>query len=647
MNDKERNRVEFFSKEDTSCFYHLQGAEKILNNYNPQSALNIIDLLEFYNIKLYFKNNLFLTSWTEETINKYSLTLELTWDLLKENLINIDEDILDNILDELQYNYIENLWELINNLNIYKKFSSVKFEKILDKYKHQTRYIISQKGIVSHFDKEIRNHLLSFKTFAELLLSKLEEKHTSNNTPKYFFPKSLTLIDKENIVIKYLKGDDPSLNYVRLINNSKDSGDLKLSPKTRLRAKRKAKELNDEILEKGNSWNIGVQVTFSKQESEPVIYKNNKGCLEVIYNQQLLDELKTNKDLFNVFKSLFVYMDDTNLIDLVSKSSELDVLERIFMESKNSYEIGEIFHKKENLSLLQLLIFQDYLQKKDNSIENLIESFLKHLNSLISPSKLTLKLPNSESSYVEKIRHLNPEFEFLLKQYKTYVEESEIDIELIQISSVPIRFSKINSLANRKYIYIKDGDILRLKHLFFSDQSNLYYTEKFKTKYHNFYDLINYENVRIEDFGNYQKDIINNLIREKHLKIDNNNNVKVNNDPFIYIIRELNRNEVINYWNYPRFIRNEIDKMLFNKLLRIENTLLSVKEKNYFNFYLNKKEYTNGYDLRNKYSHGTNSFSENENKRDYYALLKLIILSLFKIEDDIIINQKLLTLAHT
>ena len=55
--------------------------------------------------------------------------------------------------------------------------------------------------------------------------------------------------------------------------------------------------------------------------------------------------------------------------------------------------------------------------------------------------------------------------------------------------------------------------------------------------------------------------------------------------------------------------------------------------------YFYQKIFTNGYDLRNKYSHGTNTQSEQKHKYDYYLILKIIILILLKIEDDIIINK--------
>ncbi len=219
-------------------------------------------------------------------------------------------------------------------------------------------------------------------------------------------------------------------------------------------------------------------------------------------------------------------------------------------------------------------------------------------------------------------------------------DEGTIDIELLQVSSKPIGFSQITSQNNIKYVYSNDRLILQLKHIFFSDQSHMYYTETFGTKHTNLFDLLTQETVNIEDFANYQKDTIKSLVKDGYLRINKGNNVEIDKITFIYIIRELHRNELLNYWNYPKFIRNEIDLQIEDKKLFVENTLFSKEEVKYLNFYLNQKIYTNGYDLRNKYSHGTNTQSEEKHKNDYYLILKIIILTLLKIEDDIIINKK-------
>ena len=634
-----KQRIVFYSKQDMSISNNLLNAEKLLNNYTSNEKFSINDLLEIYNIKLYLENDLYLLSWTEETKSKYKEIIEINWNLLKEKLIKIDDNNIEIILNDLEYNFRENFWCLLNQLSSFKKISKSKFEEILKNYKHHINYILQQKGIVEKFDKQIKNFLIVYEKTAEVLLSKLEEKHRLKETPKFIFPKSLNLTDKENIINAYLENEEANLNYVRLIENCKDSNELKLSAKTRLKAKKKSKELNNQIIEHGATWSIRVQVSFSKDQLEPVKYVNDEKGLEAIYSESLLDYLQYDIPLFFVFKKLFVYTNDRNLITLVNKKSELDVLETIFMKSKNAYETGEVFTKKDFLSSLQLLIFEEYLKRKNNSIENLISSFIEYLNDYIAPNKLIFNIQNSDISYVEKIRNLAPEYDFLLKQYQTYVDEGEIDIELIQINSTPIRYSEIYSLSNKKYIYSEDNLVLRLKYLFYSNQSHLFYVEPYNNKYNSLYDLLINENVKIDTFQNYQQNEINKLIDEGYLKIVAQEYVKINTEILIYIIGELHRNEVLSYWNYSEKVRDELDKMIERKLVKVENTLLTIQEKNYFNYFLNKKEFTNGLDLRNKYLHGTNSFSETEHKSDYYTLLKIIILTLLKIEDDILISR--------
>jgi hypothetical protein len=57
--------------------------------------------------------------------------------------------------------------------------------------------------------------------------------------------------------------------------------------------------------------------------------------------------------------------DETSLIYLISKTSELDDMESIMgLKSKNVYEVGEVFTKKEMLSILQLHLVDHYLKGK-------------------------------------------------------------------------------------------------------------------------------------------------------------------------------------------------------------------------------------------------------------------------------------------
>lgn len=64
----------------------------------------------------------------------------------------------------------------------------------------------------------------------------------------------------------------------------------------------------------------------------------------------------------------------------------------------------------------------------------------------------------------------------------------------------------------------------------------------------------------------------------------------------------------------------------------IENTLLSKPEQNYINYVLNRREFTNGIDLRNRYIHGTNP--EEERLEDYYRCLLIMLLIVIKINEE-------------
>ena len=640
MSSSKKHQIQFFSKEDLSAHYFLKIAEEILDNFQEDKLYTLNELFEFYNIKLFFDNGLYLTTWSEKRKHNYHVIIDKTFDILKRKIIKITDNCLELELKNIEYIYINNFWNLVNKFKVYKNFSSEIFFKILNNNKRYIHSILLHKGIVDYFDNKIKEFLIGYENTAEILLTKLEKDHSLDESSQYFFPKSLSLFDKEKIIDSYLERNKPNLNYVRLIENSKDSNDLILSPKTRLKAKKKSIQLNSEISESEYIQNVSISIRFDKNQLEHVICNHTQEVYEIIYSEKFLNTLNNNIQLFHVFSQIFIFLDEKNLISLVSKTSELGLLEKFLVKSKNAYEIGEEFIHKEILSELQLLIFEDYLKRNNNSIENIINSFIEYLNTLIFNNKLVFKVNTNNHSYIEKIRTLAPDYEFLLKQFKLFVDEKEIDLELIQINSFPIRFSEIHSLNNKKYIYINDNHIHFLIRHFYSDQSLLYNVELYENKYNNLYDLLLYENLKLVNFKNFQRDIIEKLIDEKYLKVDNQGFIKLYNKILIFIIGELYRNEVLSYWNYSEVIRREIDILLDKGLLKFENTLLTVQERAYLNFYLNKKEFTNGYDLRNKYLHGTNSFSKNEHHKDYYSLLKIIIFTLLKIEDDILIYYR-------
>lgn len=151
--------------------------------------------------------------------------------------------------------------------------------------------------------------------------------------------------------------------------------------------------------------------------------------------------------------------------------------------------------------------------------------------------------------------------------------------------------------------------------------------------------MINEDNVRYDTLESYQKAVIDTLVSEDYLFLDNKRFLKIKNKIQLFIISKFYENDVISYWHFPPTLRKKMDAMAKNELCYTESTLFTKHEVAYFNYYLNKKEFTDGPDLRNKYLHGTNIPSDNNNL-DYLMFLRIAILCLLKIEDDLMLSQK-------
>ena len=640
MRREGRSRVQFFSKADLSVDHNLQEAESILKDYIPEKLLGINDILELHEIKIYFDNGLFLSSWSMDQKKNYLQIVQLFW----RKIINFwtkvaSEEFLD-LFNEVDYQYQDSFWSLLSKLDIYKRIEIQNFWQILNSDRFHIRGLLKQKKIVLHFSKEIKKYLLHTSTAAEILLSCFEEEHFEEK-PKLYLPPNLKDEDKEAIVVNYLDHADANLNYVRLAINSRH---IKLSDRTRLKAKRLGARLNNEILEEGMSWTEGIEVSIAEDQVEPFVFSIEKHRRKYSYSRKWLNLTRSPRMIFKNFSTFFGFINSQGCIDLVSKNCEMDTFETIAMRSKNEYFYYSGFHQKSLRSDLQLLIYLDYLKHYNIRLESILEFIVNnYLNTEYGINDLKISLPSENATILEKIRMLAPELENLVRQYQFYIEEGFIDNELLELSSSFIYFGTVPSAVNWKYAYGCGNDFKRLKNDFFSSQSMLGYVKRNKGKYRNLFLLLNSEDINYDEFKGFQKSEIDFLVSKEILLIDDEGIVEIKNKAFLEVLSILHYEEVINFWHHTEDMQKEILKMEKNGLVVLEKKLFTTEERRYLNFYLNKKEFTNGLDLRNKYLHGTNSSSTDEHEKDYYILLKLLILVIHKIEDDLSLRKRLLT----
>lgn len=628
------HRVVYFSKHDMSIRYMLTKAEKVLKRRNlSETITDINDIIELYHIKRYIDEGLFLTEWSAEDISTFKETTTNYWTAINQFFFRVNNDTVATYHKALEWGYRSSFWELIDKTKTYKRISAETLETILNHKNCCLQDILAQSNLVKHYDHPLRNFLLKHDKTAEILLVKYETKKDDTNTNIYL-PSKLTLQDKIDIINRYLDLEDANLNYVRLIVIAKNSADFKIPDTIRLKAKRRDKEETEKLLTK-NSMMYGYKIIFSEDQAEPKSCEYDDNNIKLTYSGLWIKKHSDKISLFRNFLLLFEMLDDQCRINLVSKRSKNVFMDVIGLRSENEYPDNFIFMSTNYLAYMQVYAYSHYLEKLEISLADVIKETFNYFTYSQNITNLKVDFPSMGTSNLEKIRFLLPEMESLLKKYKLYVENHFIDQDLLAISSFPCRVNDVKSLLEKKYVYGIDEKISRLQYHFFSDQSMLYHVKPFHGKYQSLYDLLINENVKLDSLECYQRSIYDNLISEKYLILDSDDYVRLNKPNEIAVLKELYENNVLSYYHYDSESRSVINQMLADGLVEYESTLFSRPEINYFNYYLNKSEYTNGKDLRNKYAHGTHHNDQNAITSDYYTILMLFVLIEWKLIDDI------------
>jgi hypothetical protein len=646
MHQTDLNKVVFHSKEDMAGGYNLQKGEHILKADTKSNYKDINEVLELYNIKKYIDNDLYLKSWTQDDITNFKQKATEYSKVVGQFMATIDDSNVVILYGNTLRNYVHSFWELVNNQNIFKRISKSNFTNILTNEPHLVHEILAHKGIVDYYDTEIKTFLLTYSQSAEILLSFYEVKDDFGKNQKYL-PKSLNVEDKESILTNYLDSSDVNYNYIGLIQNVRNRNDFKVSDKTRLKAKRLHKSETEKFFAGNDGMRYGVSVSFPENAT-----KIKDGIIDdnsVINYSYSLDFIKKNNDpylLFQNFIILFEYLDLQYRVNLVSKKNKMGVFERIMgVHSQNEYRGGTEFNLLEMTSHIQVAGYYKVLLDTGISLENVLHqvftSSFQEKYEFTNNARFSIP---SATTYFEKVRLLAPEFESVLKQFKLFVEDGSIDFELLQISSNPTAIKDIPSLNKNKYIYFNEDnkEMVGCTNLFFSDQTSLAYVEPFKEKhYHTFFDLLANEQVKFSSYEEYLRPELNYLIDKGFINIDSDDFVQITNPARVIILKDLYINEVASFYRYSFELRQEAQQMEAEKIICFDSSLFSKPEQAYFNYFLNKSEFTNGLDLRNSYLHGTQANPEEIQKHEYayFTYLKLLILTFLKIEDDLIIYK--------
>lgn len=652
-----QDRVCYLSKDDLFVGHCIEMAGKRIQEVSEEGVPTDLEgIIELWHIKRIFEEGYRLQKWTDAEYEKLKSSTN-GYNAIIANFFNgLNPTKIKSEFELLEWTYKKTFWKIIDAYKLYRLIEPETLREIVSKNNNYLREVLECKGIVEKFRNVIRVVLLNNVNSAHIILDKFVAKQDLHRDVEMHLPSNLTIEDKEQILINYLQSDDPNVNYVRLIIQIKDDkNNIKISPKTRLLAERLEKKLNNDLLNDPRTVtnHRTVEVQFiDKEGMKPVGYRiNEKGIPTYIYSIPYIRECDNTRRVINCV-SLFGWLNDHFLINLINKRIEVDAIESTLIDKgRNSYPSYIKFIHKNRLSLCQLYAYEEVLDKNGSSFESELKRFYEcHLKEEYDYPSLSINLPDLDDSALNKCRVLCPELDAVVHQYSTFVEEDEIDKGLIRLSK-PLKVEEGKSLLDNKYYEIAEGNNeIRsvLWGLLGSGNSLLAHVEPFKDKnYHSLVELLeNEKKVQYSNYADFQKPHLVFLIQQGIIGVNSDGCLYIVNQSTIKVLRSLWEYGVCSYWHYNDEERQILDDMHAKGWLVKDNHLLSRPERDYFSYYLDNAKFTNGMAYRNHYMHGSTPpvDDEKEHQIAYITFLRLLAISLLKIEDDLWLARRALAI---
>lgn len=628
-------RLKFYGLDDFGTLPQVERAVKILECYDVSSTTHTIsDILELYNARLFAESNLFPISYPDGQRKTCQALIPELHRAVAKFFSAINDGNIASIVIDVGYEYHDDLLELLSKYKIYDRCAADTVLQALEKTHIGMSTMLTSRSLVRCYDQEVRTRLVSDPRNAEHLVRQNLEQDARH---PICLPLSFTSTDARTLLDDYLDSDDANPNFVRLIATARVDKKTGIDTKLKLKAKRKHDAWTEDFFKNNRGIESGCEVRLSDTQTEPVVMSHHGLVAEFSYDRRWLEDNLDFPTVLNNFLYLFEFTNRRMLLALPSYQAELSVFERFLkIDGRDAYRTGVRFDLKEQSSFLQTMLYYRFLQTKEIELESVIAWFFaEYLKEEFGATNLKFAPSSKTSSYLEKSRHLFSEMESVIRQFSLYVENGELDTDLLTMTSEQVRYKNIPSLLVGKYVYASDEqDIRAILHLLFSDQSRLTYINE-NLRADNAAQLLIENRIAYDDLLDYQKPSIDYLIGLSVLE-NTSTRVQFVDSEHLLILKAIFDNEAASYYHYLAEVRIQIDDMVSRGWLVRRESLLTDPEGSYFNYYLNQLEFSNGPDLRNKYLHGSQVGADNEEQhfRTYIIALKLLVALVIKMNDD-------------
>jgi hypothetical protein len=636
--DAALRRVRFYGVHDLAAGWHVPRVAELVERFDPENAsTSTVDILELHNVQHYLERGLLPDNYSQEERNRAEARIPQIRSAVARHFSAIDNTNFASMVAEVGHDYHTDLLELLGRNRAFERCDGATVLPALRAAGvHLTEFLASKKLVLA-YDAEIRDELRASARSAEHVIRKYLQDDVR---AEIHLPPSFTTVDARELLEKYVDSEDANPNYLGLIATAKDLPAAGIDAKLKLRAKRRNAQMTARFFEHNTGFKTGCEVGISEDQHEPVVFQlKDSGELvsRYTYSSRWLDETCDNPSILNNFVHLFDFVDQQALLVLPSYPAHLGVMERFMgTTGRTEYKIGAAFRAIDLSTLLQTRVYLHYLETKDTDLEQVISWFFdEYVVKEFAAPNFSFTASDRGASFLQKVRHLFVEMESVANQFALFVRDGELDRDLLAMGSEQVRYKALPSLLEGKYIYpTEDADIAGILHVLFSDQSTLNYINE-DLKDDDAARLLLRNHVAYTDFADYQKPSVDHLIQLGVLE-NNGTQVQLANLEQFLILRALFTTQAASYYRLSDAGRAEADAMVAKGWVTRRSSLLTDAEAQYFNYFLNGVDFSNGPELRNKYLHGSQANADGEDARfqTYIIALRLTVALVIKMNDD-------------
>jgi len=634
--EKAVRRVRFYGAQDMAAGFHIQRVSEIVEQFDPAEVpATITDAIELHHVLAYLENRIFPRAYSAKQVQAAEARVPQLRSIIGRFFSKIDDTNVASIVTGVDFEYHIALVKLLGRNKAFERCDASTMLPALSATDVSLGTLLSSKKLVRAYDSEVRDDLLAEPRNAEFLVRKFLQ---DNAQEEVHVPPSFTPADSRALMDGYLDCPDANLNYVGLIEFAPVDKVSAVDPKLKLKAKQRKAQMTGEFFKSNTGIRTGAEVSVSDAQVEPVKVELDGMFSQITFSRRWLDDTNDFPSVLNNFHHVVGICDLDGILTLPAYPAEFGVLERTLgMNGKTDYRTGAVFQATDVNTLLQTRLLQSYLRSKDIDLEEVIAWFFeKYLADEFGAANFSFTPCGSGTSYLQKVRHLFSEMESVVKQFSLYVQEGELDRELLAMTSEQVRYKEIPTLLDGKYLYATEHDeIVSILHLLFSDQSLLNYINE-DLKDDNAARLLLKNQVAYSDFEVYQQPGLDHLLSLGVLK-NTGARLEFTNHEQLGILLALHMKQATNYFRLSVDGRAEADAMVGRGWATKNSSLVTEAEGRYLNYFLNNFEFTNGPQLRNKYAHGSQPHaadSEDAHFRVYLIALRLILALVIKMNDD-------------